>query len=220
MLNAPDYTRTCSCSYPNQTSLALIHMPDVEQWVTYFGATGEGAIRDVGINLGAPGNRRAPDGRFWMAYPLLPHIADPESQSGITVDVEVTAPDKAFYTQHASSTSGDLNWVAASGCRGIERVQVPLNTGQEAICRVGLVFAEPDFSEPGRRLFDLHIEGKTVRRDVDIYAQTGAVNRALVMTFEDIVVTDGTLTVDLRPASRSADGAATILSGVWVSVAD
>ncbi|MEM9659121.1 MAG: PQQ-binding-like beta-propeller repeat protein, partial [Planctomycetota bacterium] len=32
VLNAPDFTRTCSCGYQNQTSLALVHMPDVEMW--------------------------------------------------------------------------------------------------------------------------------------------------------------------------------------------
>ncbi|MFC1717422.1 PQQ-binding-like beta-propeller repeat protein [Candidatus Poribacteria bacterium] len=32
VLNAPDYTRTCSCSYQNQTSLALVHLPEVEIW--------------------------------------------------------------------------------------------------------------------------------------------------------------------------------------------
>ncbi|UCF38026.1 MAG: PQQ-binding-like beta-propeller repeat protein [Acidobacteriota bacterium] len=36
VLNAPDYTRTCSCSYQNQTSLALIHMPELDLWTTYY----------------------------------------------------------------------------------------------------------------------------------------------------------------------------------------
>jgi PAS domain-containing protein len=36
VLNAPDYTRTCSCSYQNQTSLALVHMPELEIWTTYY----------------------------------------------------------------------------------------------------------------------------------------------------------------------------------------
>ena len=34
VLNAPDYTRTCQCSYQNQTSLAFIHMPELEYWTT------------------------------------------------------------------------------------------------------------------------------------------------------------------------------------------
>ncbi|MEM7234620.1 MAG: hypothetical protein AAF517_20745, partial [Planctomycetota bacterium] len=32
ILNAPDYTRTCTCSYQNQSSLALVHDPSVEVW--------------------------------------------------------------------------------------------------------------------------------------------------------------------------------------------
>ncbi|MCE9546037.1 MAG: PQQ-binding-like beta-propeller repeat protein [Planctomycetia bacterium] len=32
VLNAPDYTRTCTCTYQNQTSLALVHMPEIEVW--------------------------------------------------------------------------------------------------------------------------------------------------------------------------------------------
>ena len=68
VLNAPDYTRTCSCGYQNQTSLALVHMPDVELW-TYnrFGAdaASDETVERVGINLGAPGDRRADDGTLW-----------------------------------------------------------------------------------------------------------------------------------------------------------
>ena len=218
MLNAPDYTRTCSCSYPNQTSLALIHMPGVEQWVTYYGAAAAGAVRDIGINLGAPGNRRAPDGRFWVAHPLLPHIDNPEKESGLSVAVEVVAPPSAYYTRHVSSTEGPLNWVAASGCRGVERVEVALNTTEPVQCRVDLVFAEPEFEGPGQRRFDLRIEGETLARDVDVYAAAGGHHRALVQRYDHIAVSDGALTVELSPSG--AGSAPAILSGLAISVRD
>jgi hypothetical protein len=32
VLTIPDYTRTCTCSYQNQTSVGLIHMPEAEMW--------------------------------------------------------------------------------------------------------------------------------------------------------------------------------------------
>src|SRR5690606_19702020 len=56
VLNAPDYTRTCSCGYQNQTSLALVHMPSLEMWT--FSTLGldldkEKGLKRVGINLGA-----------------------------------------------------------------------------------------------------------------------------------------------------------------------
>lgn len=38
VLNAPDYTRTCSCGYQNQTSLALVHMPELDMWTLNYTA--------------------------------------------------------------------------------------------------------------------------------------------------------------------------------------
>jgi len=57
LLNIPDYTRTCSCPYQNQTSLALVHMPggDVEIWTFDPMEWNGDPVRRVGINFGAPG---------------------------------------------------------------------------------------------------------------------------------------------------------------------
>src|SRR5690606_15429673 len=80
VLNAPDYTRTCSCSYQNQTSLALVHMPDVELWSVNPLANKpiSGApLQNIGINFGAPGDRHADDGTLWIEYPALSSEAPP-----------------------------------------------------------------------------------------------------------------------------------------------
>ncbi len=69
VLSAPEYTRTCTCTYQNQTSLALIHMPQVEQWTYSEVKPGDGPIQQIGINLGAPGDRRGPSGALWMEFP-------------------------------------------------------------------------------------------------------------------------------------------------------
>jgi len=72
VLNAPDYTRTCTCPYQNQTSLALVHMPEAEMWTHGLAGSEEKVppeIQRVGINFGAPGDRRADDGTLWLAFP-------------------------------------------------------------------------------------------------------------------------------------------------------
>ncbi|NLW49308.1 MAG: PQQ-binding-like beta-propeller repeat protein [Candidatus Brocadiaceae bacterium] len=69
VLNAPDYTRTCRCSYQNQTSLGLIHMPDADLWTAVTFGRGQGPIQRLGVNLGAPGSRRADNGTLWTPYP-------------------------------------------------------------------------------------------------------------------------------------------------------
>src|SRR5439155_1098623 len=65
VLVAPDYTRTCTCSYQNQTSVGLVHDPDAEMWTFPGAQTVSGPVKRVGINLGAPGCRKAPDGTLW-----------------------------------------------------------------------------------------------------------------------------------------------------------
>ena len=71
VLSAPEYTRTCTCRYQNQTSLALVHDPQVELW-TFNSLHWDGhRVRRVGINLGAPGDRGADDGTLWLDYPSV-----------------------------------------------------------------------------------------------------------------------------------------------------
>ncbi|HUS81373.1 MAG TPA: PQQ-binding-like beta-propeller repeat protein, partial [Armatimonadota bacterium] len=67
VLNAPDYTRTCTCRYQNQASQAYVHVPGNEMWT--FQSYGVGAtdrIRRVGVNFAAPGDRKADNGTLWL----------------------------------------------------------------------------------------------------------------------------------------------------------
>ena len=68
VLNAPDYTRTCSCAYQNQSSLALIHMPGAEQWM--FSSLSSPPA-EFALNLGAPGDLRGPEGMMWFDQPII-----------------------------------------------------------------------------------------------------------------------------------------------------
>ena len=71
VLNAPDYTRTCTCSYQNQCSLARVPMPDVEMWTfNSIPSSGKRVLR-LGINFGAPGDRKADDGTLWLDFPSV-----------------------------------------------------------------------------------------------------------------------------------------------------
>ena len=121
VLNAPDYTRTCSCSYQNQTSLALVHMPDVDLWTSsLLGGSEKGtdAIQRIGINFGAPGDRQSADGTMWLDYPSV------GGRSPI-VDVELSGKELEYFRQHTSSVSdSELPWVMASGVRNVESIVI------------------------------------------------------------------------------------------------
>ena len=187
VLNAPDYTRTCSCAYQNQTSLALIHLPEVETWtVGQFAGKLDGArIRRIGINFGAPGDRRADDGTLWVEHP---RVGGPAPE--IPIEME-GAPQ--WFCRHASRLADSkLNWVGASGVTGAEKITIELGDDAPSpppLYTVRLYFAEPDETvTAGRRVFDVMLQGSTVLPDFDVAAQAGGPNRLVVKQFEKVAV--------------------------------
>jgi outer membrane protein assembly factor BamB len=178
LLNAPDYTRTCICSYQNQTSLALVAMPEAEMW-TFFGSTEvKGPIKRIGVNFGAPGDRRAEDGTLWVEHPSV-------GGKSPTAPVALDGPVE-YFRRHSSRISGaGIPWVSASGVKGIRSLTLMLNKDAKAEqpYLVRLHFVEPDGLKPEQRLFDVEMQGKEVLKDFDIVKEAGGGDRALVKEF-------------------------------------
>jgi outer membrane protein assembly factor BamB len=198
VLNAPDYTRTCTCSYQNQTSLAAIHSPDVEMWTfTAIGRDEEAPVQRVGINFGAPGDRQSDDGTLWLEYPAV---------GGPSPDVPVKVePEGVRWFRHHSSImqGGALPWVAASGVTGLREVRVSLGSAESAArsYSVALHFAEPEGRAAGERVFDVRVQDQVVLDDFDIAAAAGEAMRGVSRTVRGVSVTDE-LVVQLEPAGR------------------
>src|SRR5690606_31129847 len=120
LLNAPDYTRTCTCSYQNQTSLALVPMEEGETWSFFGSQTPQQAVRRVGINLGAPGDRKADDGVLWLDYPSV-------GGASPTVEIQIKPQEPQWFRRHSSQIDGEgLAWVAASGAKGLNSIKIQL----------------------------------------------------------------------------------------------
>jgi hypothetical protein len=212
LLNAPDYTRTCTCSYQNQTSLALIHMPEAEMW-TYFGAQPvTGPVKRVGLLFGAPGSRKAENGTLWLEYP---HVGGPSP----ALTIRHTPDEVTWFRRHSSQVEGSPPWVVASGAKGLKSVTVTLNkeAAKERSYTVRLHFVEPDACQPGERLFDVALQGQEVLKQCDVVREAGGPNRGLVKEFRGVRVA-ADLTVTLTP-SMGARVRETVLCGIEV-VAD
>lgn len=182
ILTAPDYTRTCICNYQNQTSLALVHMPEAEVWTSFGVREVKGPIKRLGLALGAPGDRRAEDGTLWLEYPGVGGVSP-------AVAVTLTPKDPQWFRRHSSQIQGKYNWVAASGAKGLSSVRIKL--GESTVARnftVRLYFVEPDNLPPGKRRFHVSLQGREVLKDLDIVQEAGSVNRSLIREFRDVQV--------------------------------
>ena len=238
VFNAPDYTRTCVCSYQNQASLALIHMPEVGYWTFdyYLKPSEPTPVKQVGINFGAPGNRYTENGTLWLEFP---------SVGGPSPDVPVRAKyeNPKWFQYHSSRVEGEFNWIAASGVTGLRELAVRMFiqpgknpssvdafdkhiekiptwsedeiTGlfeQPRPYTVRLFFAETEEYEIGERLFNVSIQDMQVLETFDIAREAGGINRLVVKEFKGINVTD-----DLRIALTPAAGkAAPLLCGIEI----
>lgn len=231
VLNAPDYTRTCVCSYQNQASLALIHMPEVGYWTFdyYLKPSEPTPVKQVGINFGAPGNRYTENGTLWLEFPS---VGGPSPD----IPVRATYENPKWIRHHSSRVEGEFNWITASGVTGLREVNVrmfiqpgknpssvdafdkhieKIPTWSEDQIKgafeqtrpytVRLFFAETEENEIGRRLFNVSIQGRQVLEAFDIVKEAGGINRPVVKEFKGINVTDD-LRITLTPPAESQVG--------------
>lgn len=214
---APDYTRTCTCAYQNQVSLALVPMPEVEVW-TFQALPAMGRpVERLGLNFGAPGDRLGPDGTLWLDCP---------SGGGPSPDpkVEIALEGLAIVTRHPTAIrEGDLAWVGSSAVFGTGEIAVrlrpekeptqkgggaatelpeqpgtPETPGMPGAYTVRLVFAEIEGLAPGERVFDVALQGETRLEQLDIASETGGANRTLIREFRDVAPLEGFLRIGLR----------------------
>ncbi|MBL9181049.1 MAG: PQQ-binding-like beta-propeller repeat protein [Verrucomicrobiaceae bacterium] len=199
ILNVPYFYEGCTCSYPLPMGLALYSMPeDFEQWATWGAvpkAAIHGKIQRIGINLGAPGDRKTRDGTLWLDFP---------SVGGPSPEIDfITEPAKPeFFYQHSlwMKKGTGWPWVAASGAKGLRSAKLSgLQTGRYT---VKLVFSSPDNA---KHRFDVSVQDRVMK---DLQPQTML---ASTETVSDIRVTDGTLTLTLTPHEGES-----MLSGIEV----
>lgn len=231
VLNAPDYTRTCTCSYQNQASLALVHTPEVAYWTFdyYRSPSKPTPVKQVGINFGAPGNRYTKDGTLWLEFP---------SVGGPSPDIPIRAKYKnpTWFRRHNSRIEGEHNWIAASGVTGIKEVSIRMfiqpganSSRVEAFDKhigkipvwsedrikgafeqsrpytVRLYFAETEEYKIGQRLLSVSLQGRQVMENFDIVKEAGGTNRSVVKEFKGIEVKDD-LRVNLTPVAPGKAG--------------
>ena len=123
---APEGSGGCTCSYNFQTSLALV--PGRERgdlWLAFEGEKSDRPLKHLRLNLGAPGDRRDPEGAAWLGFPR------PTMNRACPAPVSVAAEEAKFYYEPSKSAhvkGTDCPWLYTSGLQGPARIMVDLVT--------------------------------------------------------------------------------------------
>jgi len=202
----PEASSGCTCSFPIRCSMALIAKPArrVDDGALFIATGPATPVAALAVNFGATGDVREPNGKVWLAYPR------PKAVSGVgygPYGVKLGMTHKAidgmgFFARdfRRDAAGADRAWLTASGCVGLLRCDVPLADGPSAkpvryLLRLG--FAAPKGDAPGRRVFNVKVQGKTVLTRLDVAKQASAPGATLVKEIR--VQADRKLSVELVP---------------------
>lgn len=226
VLNAPDYTRTCSCSYQNQTSLSFVYMPRLEYWTNNEIQWSGSAVKQIGLNFGAPGDRMADNNTLWLDFPSVGGTSP-----DIPVAIHFDPADTAFVKQH-KTLSSDLedkkvgyirtnsfnidtehhSYVGASAVNGAQEIVITLTDSvrDNMSYTVKLYFAELESQKAASRVFDVAIQGEKVLESYNIANAAGGINKVTTKVIEGVIIKDK-LTISLSAANANIQP---LLSGV------
>ena len=137
-----------------------------------------------------------PSGNVWLSdrdqngdVPFTPTTAIDEGNASSTFDVLNTDNDTLYrtYRGNVGSATPQASRVLSFG--------IPLNNGTYT---VKLHFADLAWNTPGKRVFDVSVQGQLRVPNLDIVASAGGGNTALVVPIQNVQVTGGKLTIDLK----------------------
>jgi len=216
LVMVPEASAGCVCLFSISSTLVFEPREQSRMKWGVYSATGTSLpVRHMALNLGAPGDRRDAHGKLWLGYPR------PSSRAGIDLPLSLNhelAKDGAFFdvNEETLEVAGtDTGWIYASGVTGLSRAEIPLLKRGDAPQSYGvrLYFAAPAGDQPGQRVFDVKLQGKTVASGTDIAAKAGATGKALIQSFEGVEVSEKLL-LELVPTT--VGGSLPVLNGIEV----
>jgi len=205
VLNSPDYTRTCQCPYQNQTSLALINMPWMTYWTNSNYIWDGSRIRQLGLNLNAPGDRTSDRNILWLEFP---------NAGGTQSEIPVKIDTVNYFTirkDPVSITSANTPWISSSAICGVRSLEITLAKEKdvsESRYMIKLFFSELEDKQPGERVFNVRLQNETVLENFDIAMEAGKNDKEVIKSFAGIKAGQ-TVKIDLIPLKGN-----TIISGI------
>jgi outer membrane protein assembly factor BamB len=206
VLVVPEGRSGCTCDTPIYTSVALYPKRRRDAWsIGFSGGRADVVplpVKQVSVNLGAPGYRQDTEGNLWIPYPA-------RVDAGLLGDwLPTYQHDESMCYQlpelHTKIAATDEPWIYISGYTHDKRLRFRMRGDGDppAAYTVTLHFAEPQEVQPGERLFHVYLQGEMVLEDFDVVKAAGVTRRALIKRFADIKI-DGDLEIRMQSSTEA-----------------
>lgn len=192
----PESSAGCVCLFSISSTIVLEPREPRNDWSIISSVGNVSPVKTMALNLGAPGDRRSASGTVWLGYPR------PRPSRETSLDLPLDVKLKFHSSGHYHSMNARANsmentqagWLYTSQAISFSRCDLPLigKGDKAATYTVKLHFAELDsnVNKAGQRIFDVSIQGKPVLSGVDVFAESGGLNTAIIKEIPGISVTD------------------------------
>lgn len=216
LVMVPEASSGCMCAFPNQSTVVFKQGRQERAWSKFSYAGELTPVRNLALNLGAPGDRKDSQGRSWLGFPR------PGGSLVAALEVDVKGVSGGEYFQlgmdFARVEGTDSSWLYSTGYRGCLQCSVPLLEPGDGVAdyRVRLHFAGLPGEQAGQRVFDIKLQGEVREAGFDPVVAAGGASRAVVREFGGVRV-DGRLEIALDPkAAKPGAANGPLLCGVEV----
>lgn len=208
LVTIPESSAGCVCLFSIASTVTMEPKKAKRPWAIYSAVGAKTPVKQMRLNLGAPGDRKDARGEVWLAYPR------PNPYKTTSLDLALDFQPEfltngGFHTQSSQDTEiagTDSPWLYSSNSRGIKKLTIPLRGKEDSPAEYQLRLHFADLNEAakeGERVFDVMIQGKVVIENLDILTETKESLAALVREVDGIQV-DQALVVELVPKGESA----------------
>jgi outer membrane protein assembly factor BamB len=198
----PEASAGCVCLFSITSTVVLEPREDRSPaWGIYSVAGSATPVKQMRVNLGAPGDRRDDLGQLWLAYPRPASVGRMEFVFDLKTKLLEDGKFEAKNDESLTIDKARTGWLYTSQAQGLTRCELPLlgKDDPPAEYRVTLHFAElQKEAKPGDRVFDVLLQGEKVAVGLDVVQASGQIERALTREFRHVKVTSN-LVVELVP---------------------
>jgi len=193
MLVKPPYALGCACPWSLPFTVALApaeHEPEASFDMALVSAALP--VKHVRLNFGAEGDRRDAEGNLWLQAGKRQHGLYQRVETNYTPTWTRYPGFNEFHAfvrrsnVHTQIADTELDFVFASGERGIQRCVIPLTKPEDpkGAYTIRLGFCGLPGEKVGQRVFDIRVNGKTVEKKFDALKVAGGPDRAIWREFE------------------------------------
>jgi outer membrane protein assembly factor BamB len=122
----PEASAGCVCQFSIASTVVLEPVPGRRGWGIMSAAGATTPVQRIGVNLGAPGDRKDGERRDWLGFPRPRAVARLE----FVFDIQPRFAARGGWFDGNPDALGlpeaDLPWIFASGARGLEGCQIEL----------------------------------------------------------------------------------------------